>query len=564
MFTPSSLGRRQLIKTAATIAGGSALSALLPDFSKAQEPSETFSPPPTTLIASANNAVVQTTAGKVRGFTRNGIQTFKGIPYGAAPTGVARFLPPSPRMPWSGVRSTMQYGYVCPQVPRDAWQYDEIAFLYDWDDGQSGEDCLLLNIWTPAVNDGGKRPVMVWLHGGGYVAGSGQELKSYEGENLSRRGDVVVLSLNHRLGVLGFLDLSQIGDSRFARSGNAGMLDIVLALQWVRDNIANFGGDPGNVTVFGQSGGGGKVSTLMAMPTAQGLFHRAVVQSGSILKQAPRARAAKLTAAVLEELGLAPLDLDQLQTMPVERIVAAGTAASKRLEPPPTSGRRPPAPNWQPLVDGDVLPTDPFDPAAPAISAQIPMLIGTVMNENSPSMSDASLESMDNAELTRRAQKLFGQDADKVLQVARGAHPQAKPVEILSLISAPRPNNSVIQARRKAALNAAPAYLYLFAWDTPVLDGRPRAFHCSELSFVFDNTDRCASMTGGGPEPRQLAAKVSDAWINFARGGNPNHAGLPAWPPFTDENGATMVFDRQCDLAGYPDRELKELLATLT
>jgi len=452
----------------------------------------------------------------------------------------------------------MQFGCVCPQLPREDWKNDEGAFLFDWDDGRGGEDCLMLNIWTPSASDNRKRPVMVWLHGGGYTAGSGQELKSYDGENLSRRGDVVVVSLNHRLAMLGFLDLSSIGDSRFAQSGNVGMLDIVQALEWVRDNIGNFGGDPGNVTIFGQSGGGGKVSTLMAMPAAQGLFHRAVVQSGSTLKQATRANAAKLASTVLDELDLAPVDIDQLQTIPVQRVVAAGTAAVKRLAPPPHGG---PPIQWQPVMDGDVLPSNPFDPAAPTISANIPMLIGTVLNENSPSMADENVESLGDSELQTRAKTIYGAKAASLISLARQLHPRAKPIEILSLITMRNPLNAVTQAQRKAALGAAPAFMYLFAWKTPVLDGRPRAFHCSELAFVFDNTDRCASMTGGGKEPRKLAAKVSDAWIHFARTGDPNHPGLPAWPAFSTENGATMVFDSDCQVQNYPDHELHEKMA---
>jgi para-nitrobenzyl esterase len=225
------------------------------------------------VVTTPASAIVETAAGKVRGYVRNGIVTFKGIPYAASTAGEARFLPPAPITPWTHVRASMSYGPVCPQPVRGGWASDRLAFLYDWDDGYAGEDCLRLNVWTPAVNDRGKRPVMVWLHGGGYEAGSSQELPSYDGENLSRRGDVVVVSLNHRLNVFGFLDMAAVGGEKYARSVNVGMLDIVSALQWVRDNVGRFGGDPANVTVFGQSGGGAKVSTLMAMPAAKGLFH---------------------------------------------------------------------------------------------------------------------------------------------------------------------------------------------------------------------------------------------------------------------------------------------------
>ena len=237
-------------------------------------------------ITTPANAIVETSAGKVRGYVRNGIFTFKGIPYAGTTAGDARFLPPAPVTPWTQVRASMSYGPVCPQPVRGGWASDRLAFLFDWDDGHPGEDCLRLNVWTPIADDRSKRPVMVWLHGGGYEAGSSQELPSYDGENLSRRGDVVVVSVNHRLNVFGYLNMAAIGGEKYARSVNVGMLDIVAALHWVRDNVGRFGGDPANVTIFGQSGGGAKVSTLMAMPAAKGLFHKAIVQSGSQLRLA--------------------------------------------------------------------------------------------------------------------------------------------------------------------------------------------------------------------------------------------------------------------------------------
>jgi para-nitrobenzyl esterase len=559
------LGRRALVKGAVTIAGGAAVVPLLPDIRTPTTNASSITNAAsgecnTTIVASDENAIVETTAGKVRGFTRNGIYTFKGIPYGG-PTGPnARFMPPTKPAPWSGVRSSMAYGYVCPQEPRLGWGRDELAWLFDWDDGRPGEDCLRLNIWSPGLNDNRKRPVMVWLHGGGYAAGSGQEQPGYYGENLSRRGDVVVVSLNHRVGALGFLNLGEFGE-KYASSANVGMLDIVAALEWVRDNISNFGGDPGNVTIFGQSGGGGKVTVLMAMPAAQGLYHRAIVQSGSLMRQLTPKRSAELRAAVFEKLGLTDSQFDQLQTIDLDRLIAAGVAAVRKLAPPPGTGNILDWIGWQPTVDGHILPTDAFDPVAPAISANVPMMIGTCLNEFSMSIFDPKLELLTDAELNARAAALFGNRSGKIVDAFRRGHPNAKPIVLLELMTNRFRLLAVQQAERKAALGAAPTFLYLFAWESPVLDGRYRSFHCLEIPFAFYNTDVYASATGGGPDARNLAGKVSDAWISFARKGDPNHGGLPKWPAFKSDESATMIFDKKCEVKNGPDREELQALA---
>ena len=553
------IARRSLMKGAAALAGAAAASVLQPVASGAEPRAVAPAMPGfcnTIIVGSNENAIVETTAGKVRGFTRNGINTFLGIPYAGSTAGKARFDAPTKPVPWTGLRSSMQYGFVSPQEPRAGWADDEVAWMFDWDDGRPGEDCLRVNIWSPGLNDGRKRPVMVWLHGGGFSAGSGQELKSYYGENLSRRGDVVVVSLNHRLGVLGYLNLAEAGGSSYANSGNAGMLDIVAALEWVRDNIANFGGDPGNVMIFGQSGGGGKVNTLMAMPAAKGLFHRAAVESGSLMDAATADDSAKLGAAVLQQLGISPSQIDQIKDVPVDRLVGAGIAAIKSLATPMQLGRSFSLPRigWQPMVDGTNLPAQPWDPAAPALSANVPLLVGTVLNEFSNALYDPSLISMTDDQLKARVATTYKDQAAHIIDVFRAANPKATPGQLMSLISAaPVRQGAITQAERKAAQGAAPAFNYWFTWQTPVLDGRPGAFHCSELSFVFDNTDRCAPMTGGGPGPRALAAKVSDAWINFARHGDPNHSGLPHWPAFTAAECPTMIFDTECVMKNDPD-----------
>jgi para-nitrobenzyl esterase len=556
------LGRRALVKGAVTIAGGAAVVPLLPGTRVAATNASVITNAAsgdcnTTIVASDENAIVETTAGKVRGFTRNGIFTFKGIPYGGAN---ARFMPPTKPTPWSGVRSSMAYGFVCPQEPRLGWGRDELAWLFDWDDGRPGEDCLRLNIWTPGLNDNRKRPVMVWIHGGGYAAGSGQEQPGYNGENLSRRGDVVVVSLNHRVGALGFLNLAELGE-KYASSANVGMLDLVAALEWVRDNISNFGGDPGNVTIFGQSGGGGKVTVLMAMPAAKGLFHRAIVQSGSLMRQLAPKRSAELRAAVFEKLGLTDSQVDRLQTIDIDRLIAAGVAAVRKLAPPPGTGNILDWIGWQPTVDGHILPTDAFDPVAPAISANVPMMIGNCLNEFSMSIFDPRLELLTDAELDARAAALFGDRSRKIVDAFRRGHPNAKPVVLLELMTNRFRLLAVQQAERKAALGAAPAFVYLFTWESPVLDGRYRSFHCLEIPFAFYNTDVYATMTGGGPDARNLAGKVSDAWISFARKGDPNHGGLPKWPAFNSDTSATMMLDKKCEVKNGPDREELKALA---
>jgi para-nitrobenzyl esterase len=512
------------------------------------------------IVLSGVKAVVETSAGKIRGFTRNGIHTFLGVPYGDSTEGAARFMPPAKPAPWTGVRSTLAWGPVCPQTAPGPGS-DEELFLFAPDDGRPGEDCLRLNVWTPALKDGRKRPVMVWLHGGGFSIGSAQQEHFYDGENLSRRGDVVVVSVNHRLGALGFLNLTQVGGAKYAGSANTGMLDLVAALEWVRDNIANFGGDPGCVSIFGQSGGGGKVGCLMAMPSAKGLFHRAIVQSGSSLRVGTMEDSARLAAAVLVELGLGASRLDEIQTLPAARLVDAGAAALRKLDGAPGSpAARSQRSGWGPVVDGLFLPSHPFDPVAPSLSAHVPMIIGTVMNESSPSAFNAKLEPLTEEELKTRVADRFGGRGGRIIEAYRRAHPHAKPVELLSLISSPR-TDAVTQAERKAALAAAPAYVYWFCWHTPALDGRPRALHGSEIPFVFDDAHTYgANMTGGGLEARALAARMSDAWIAFSRTGNPNHKGLPMWPAFTAGKGETMIFDDKCEVKEDPDREERQIL----
>jgi len=562
------MSRRGMLQSTAALMGTAAVSGPLvtavaqaaPTKQDAGKATPATKPP---IVASDSVAIAETATGKVRGYVRDGIYIYKGIPYGDTTAGSARFQPPQKAKPWTGVRSSMQYGRVCPQGPRGTWNQDEESWIFLYDDGVQGEDCLRVNVWTPGINDNKTRPVMVWLHGGGFVSGSSQEHRSYDGERLSRRGDVVVVSLNHRLGPLGYLNLASYGE-KYASSAHLGMLDIIMALEWVRENIPNFGGDPGNVTIFGQSGGGGKVGTLMAMPAAQGLFHRAIVQSGSFLRAVTPERSAILTQAVLDELNLNPSQLDLLQDIPVEKLIAAGDAALQKthLQGGFVWSRVADSLGWGPVVDGKLLPRHSFDPTAPAISAQVPMLIGTTLNEFTTSLNHPENEAMTEAEIQKRLADMYGNDPEHIIEVFRASHPGAKPFDIFSLaMTAQVRQGAVLQAGLKAA-QGTPAYLYWFTWKTPVLDGRPRSIHCIDLPFCFDNTNRSENLTGGGPEPRALAANVSEAWIHFARSGNPNHAGLPTWPAFSAESCPTMIFDTQCKLQNNPDREERQALET--
>jgi para-nitrobenzyl esterase len=558
----SRLGRRALLKGSAGILGGVAAAAALPSFGAVADEKKSVAMKSgvdkRSILASSKEAVVDTQAGKAAGYVRNGIYTFKGIPYADTTEGPNRFLPPAKLKPWTGVRSSRQFGHVAPQAARTGWANDEEAFLFSWNDGIQGEDCLRVNIWTPGLGDGKKRPVMVWLHGGGFAAGSGQELLSYDGENLARRGDVVVVTLNHRLNVLGYLNLAGYGD-KYASSANVGMLDIVAALEWVRDNITAFGGDPGTVTIFGQSGGGGKVSALMGMPSAKGLFHRAIVESGSMLKMGTQDRSRKLAGLVVAELGLTAATIDKIQSLPYEQILQASTEVMRKNNPRPAGG----VPNFRrmadmlgfsPVVDEKLLPAHPFDPRASEISADVPMIVGTTLNEFVTATNHPEYEEMTDAEIAQKVEGLFPGKSAAIIAAFRQRTPTAKPFDIWSHIGASTVReNAIKQCTAKAALGKAPAYLYWFTWQTPVLDGRPRAFHCSEIAFAFDNTDRCENMTGGGADARALAANVSEAWIHFARTGNPNHAGIPHWTEFSPGTLPTMIFDNKTEAINNPD-----------
>jgi para-nitrobenzyl esterase len=547
------LDRRDLLKgaTALAAAGAAPAAAAAPRRSARAARSDDA------VVARAGAAVVETGAGKVAGYVRKGIYAFKGVPYAGATGGAARFLPPTPPKPWSGVRSSRQYGLVCPQDKGTGRLNDEEAFIFQWNDSVEGEDCLRVNVWTPGINDGGRRPVMVWLHGGGFDAGSGNDIPAFHGENLARRGDVVVVTLNHRLNLLGFLDLSAYGE-RYPSSGNVGMLDIVAALQWVRDNISGFGGDPGRVLVFGQSGGGAKVGTLMGMPSARGLFHRAAVESGSFAFTNTPEKSQRLAQLMLAELGLAGPDVERLHELPYAELQRASMAALSKA-----NGAAGGAPDlrrmasrlmFAPVADGHVIPEAPFAPRAPAMSAEVPMIVGTTLNEFTTGINHPEYELMTDEELSARTEAMFPGRGRAVVAAFRRRTPQAKPFDLWSRIAtAPVRQAAIDQVAAKAALGGAPAWLYWFTWQTPIFDGRPRAFHCAEIPFVFHNTDLCDHMTGGDARARALSGRMADAWIQFARTGNPDHPGMAHWAPFARGTAPSMIFDDETRLALDPD-----------
>jgi para-nitrobenzyl esterase len=515
-------------------------------------------------VSTPDNAVASTAAGKVRGFTRNGVFIFKGIPYGDTTAGENRFRPPKPVKPWTDVRPALAWGPVSPHPPRAGWVNQEEQFLYFWDDGFPGEDMLRVNVWTPGLNDG-RRPVLVWIHGGGYASGSSQELRPYDGERLARLHDVVLVSMNHRLNVFGFLDLSRIGGEQYAKSGNVSMLDLVQALEWVRDNAAAFGGDAGNVTIFGQSGGGGKVTTLMSMPAATGLFHKAVALSGSFIAASTPDSAHELALAVMKELGLGPSEVARLHAVSADALLNAALAAQQKVAPFrfPAPGT-PPVINlgWQPLVDGVVLPENPFATDAPAISAKIPFLVGNTFHEFATGIDKPHAHETTWDQLSAQLAPQLGARTTPAVAAYRGAFPSAKPFEIGGLIGADLfRRGTILQTERKAAQNAAPVYAYWFGWKTPVLDGRPLAFHCQDLAFWFDNIDLCVQATGGGDAARRLASQMSGALVAFARTGDPNHDAIPRWAPFTGGNRAMMIWDSTPEVQIDPDRDARRALA---
>jgi para-nitrobenzyl esterase len=501
--------------------------------------------------APADPLVARTGAGLVRGYRDSNVRVFKGVPYGASTAGERRFKAPAAPEPWSGIRDALEYGPQCPQAAPAASAF---AMWRSWQrTNESSEDCLVLNVWTPALRDGGKRPVMVWLHGGGFALFDGSS-PAYDGVRLCNRGDVVIVTLNHRLNLFGYMHLRELG-ADFA--SNCGQLDLVAALAWVRDNIAEFGGDPGNVTIFGESGGGAKVSTLLGMPAALGLFHRAIVQSGPLLRAFERETATDQARRFLDRLSIPHDQASRLREVPVERLVETFVAV--------TAGGGLRAPGFGPVVDGATLPRHPFDPDATPLSANVPLIIGSNAHEMTIFNQNPALWSLTWEDLPARAAPfLAGGDGAHILAEFRRLRPGATPSQIYQAIASERfmGQNSKILAERKAAQNAAPVFMYHFAWETPVDNGRWGSAHALEIAFVFDNLARSTSFVGESP-PQTLADRMSECWIAFARTGDPANAVVQVWPRYEGATRATMVFGGDTIIVNDPNGAERALLAGL-
>ncbi|MFO1026903.1 MAG: carboxylesterase family protein [Acetobacteraceae bacterium] len=501
-----------------------------------------------------------TTAGKVVGLIEEGVPAFRTIPYARAD----RFRPPQAPLPWSGTRDCRSFSGRAPQFGLASTPRPEMAdFSGPPDTSPETEDCLTVNVWTPGLGPGAKRPVMVWFHGGAFSFGNANA-RRLRGSRLARKHDVVVVTVNQRLNIFGHLDLSAIGDEAYRHSGNAGTLDMVAALEWVRDNIAGFGGDPANVTIFGESGGGGKVSTLLAMPRAAGLFHRAIIQSGAVVRLRTQDRAHALTRHVMDHLGAR--SAEELVSIPMADLLAAVLPAQKALGPSPTPlfDRYP----FGPVVDGDVVPAHPFDPAAPDISADIPLIVGDMKDETASFLAPDDAvwnRTLTEADLRDRIAAVAGPHTGEVLDLYGRLYSHVNPAERLIAITTDSNFRirSLVLAQRRAAKSRGPVWMYSFEWETPVLGGRLKAPHAMDVPFTFNTLD-LTNATGGSAEAQALSDTMAAVWAAFARNGRPDHPSIPHWPTYDAATRATLMLDETCRIENDPRGEGRQLWQEIT
>ncbi|MFB2561246.1 carboxylesterase/lipase family protein [Sphingobium sp. sgz301303] len=504
------------------------------------------------------SAVAKTRYGPVRGYVAGDVFTFKGVPYGDDTGGENRWLPAKPPKSWSDPYPALAYGANCPQTLH-SFRAKEHTFLQQWTDGFLGEDMLKLNIWTPSLS--GDRPVMIYFHGGGFAFGSSYELASHDGAQMARHHDVVQVSINHRLNVLGFLDLTDVGGDPYAESVNVSMTDCIAALRWVQENIAAFGGNPDRIMIHGQSGGGSKVTTLMGMPSGKGLIHRAAALSGGGGNIPTLEQSRDFSRRVVKELGVGQRDIGALQKMDWATLFAAGNKVAEQINGPrgPGGPSTTPRVGWNPTLDGRVITVRSFFDAAPDASRDVPMLIGNTSEEGMRFSSNPT-EAEWRAELTSQ----YGaQKADALMAQMKRDHPE-KAIRTLSYGVASLGYRNRIQsmvALRDKQAGAAPTYQYLFQWQSPQLDGVAGAWHTAELAFVFDNTALCDQGTGNTPEAQKLARTMATAWANFARTGNPSQPGL-AWTSTNATRCATMIFDNQCRMVDDPEGAARRIILT--
>ena len=501
------------------------------------------------LFVGDDIAVTQTQYGLVQGYILDDVYTYLGIPYGASTEGANRFMPPQKPESWEGIRPAMFYGNDAPQAHQDKWKNNSSTFTDHWNYYDFSEDCLNLNVWTPAP-DGKKRPVLVWMHGGGFAAGNSIEQDGYHGANLARSGDIVFVSVNHRLNVFGFSDLSTAGPE-FAQSGNVGVLDLVAALKWVHNNIANFGGDPGNVTIMGQSGGGAKVCDVLAMPSSKGLVHKVVGLSGNATSAANQEGSRAIGAAILKTVNG---DVKKLQEMPWEEYFALANKVAAEVGTGDMMG------GFAPVADGDVLPKGNFFADKDAASAGVPLMLCTTTSEFALSKENPALEAISFEDAVKMVKETFGQPkAEEALNALQKAFPNKKPIELINMMVAQR-TGVLATADAKYAQGGAPVYLAWFDYNAPLFGGRIRAFHCADICYWFKNTDLMVTHTGGGAEPRGVSDQMSEALLAFMRTGNPNCKAIPEWPAYNPEDAATMIFDVKSRVLNAPDREFLSLV----